>query len=118
MGKAKKEITKELFDKLTASVELPDDDEMMPVAMSAVGSSFDRSDGVDGMCKYFGPQGASEALVKAFEYYEEHERKIPEDQRSKVMTSKEFNRLRFGEEKEKNEGATGETAGGAKKAEK
>mmetsp|Transcript_34881 Transcript_34881/g.109570 ORF Transcript_34881/g.109570 Transcript_34881/m.109570 type:complete len:108 (-) Transcript_34881:144-467(-) len=95
---------------------------MVPVDMSAAGGDFDD---VEQMVEKLGPKGAAQAFVKAFEQFEKTKDKIPEDERPKPMTAKEWKEVLAedemegeeedfleGEEEEMLEGEEEEDAGG------
>mmetsp|Transcript_1972 Transcript_1972/g.4343 ORF Transcript_1972/g.4343 Transcript_1972/m.4343 type:complete len:177 (-) Transcript_1972:121-651(-) len=81
------EITQDVVNDLAFPDGLADDEQMVPVDMSASGGEFDD---VEQMVEQLGPKGAAEAFVKAFEHFEKVKDKLPEDERPKPMTAKEW----------------------------
>uniref|UniRef100_A0A7S1LN79 Uncharacterized protein n=1 Tax=Alexandrium catenella TaxID=2925 RepID=A0A7S1LN79_ALECA len=81
------EITQEIVNDLAFPDGLADEEQMVPVDMSASGGDFDD---VEQMVEQLGPKGAAEAFVKAFEHFEKIKETIPEDERPKPMTAKEW----------------------------
>jgi len=83
----KGEITTEMIDTLAFPEKVPDDNTMVPVDMRGVEEEFED---VEQMLAKLGAQGAAEAFAKARAYFEENKDKIPEEERAKPMTAKEW----------------------------
>eukprot|EP00418_Pyrodinium_bahamense_P090821 CAMPEP_0179048784 /NCGR_PEP_ID=MMETSP0796-20121207/19883_1 /TAXON_ID=73915 /ORGANISM="Pyrodinium bahamense, Strain pbaha01" /LENGTH=367 /DNA_ID=CAMNT_0020745255 /DNA_START=107 /DNA_END=1210 /DNA_ORIENTATION=- len=81
------EINQVTVNELAFPDSLADDEQMVPVDMRGSGGEFDD---VEQMVEKLGPKGAAEAFVKAFEHFEKSKDKIPEDERPKPMTAKEW----------------------------
>mmetsp|Transcript_84054 Transcript_84054/g.265349 ORF Transcript_84054/g.265349 Transcript_84054/m.265349 type:complete len:171 (+) Transcript_84054:94-606(+) len=116
------EITQDIVNDLAFPDGLADEEQMVPVDMSAAGGDFDD---VEQMVEKLGPKGAAQAFVKAFEHFEKTKDQIPEDERPKPMTAKEWKEVLAedemegeeedfleGEEEEMLEGEEEEDAGG------
>mmetsp|Transcript_4538 Transcript_4538/g.13238 ORF Transcript_4538/g.13238 Transcript_4538/m.13238 type:complete len:174 (+) Transcript_4538:81-602(+) len=81
------EISQEAVNELAFPDSLPDDEMMVPVDMTGAGGEYED---VEQMVEKLGPKGAAEAFVKAFEHFEKTKEKIPEEERPKPMTAKEW----------------------------
>mmetsp|Transcript_23222 Transcript_23222/g.34846 ORF Transcript_23222/g.34846 Transcript_23222/m.34846 type:complete len:171 (+) Transcript_23222:72-584(+) len=81
------EITQEAVNELAFPDDLPDDEMMVCVDMTGAGGEYED---VEQMVEKLGPKGAAEAFVKAFEHFEKTKEKIPEEERPKPMTAKEW----------------------------
>mmetsp|Transcript_23224 Transcript_23224/g.34855 ORF Transcript_23224/g.34855 Transcript_23224/m.34855 type:complete len:171 (+) Transcript_23224:72-584(+) len=81
------EITQEAVNELAFPDDLPDDEMMVCVDMTGAGGEYED---VEQMVEKLGPKGAAEAFVKAFEHFEKCKEKIPEEDRPKPMTAKEW----------------------------
>mmetsp|Transcript_105363 Transcript_105363/g.255822 ORF Transcript_105363/g.255822 Transcript_105363/m.255822 type:complete len:169 (-) Transcript_105363:382-888(-) len=81
------EITQEAVNELAFPDDLADDEMMVPVDMTGAGGEYED---VEQMVEKLGPKGAAEAFVKAFEHFEKTKEKIPEEERPKPMTAKEW----------------------------
>merc|ERR1712194_835515 len=79
MGAVKEDEVKELLFPENAD----DEDIMIPVDMRGVGQDFDDP---EAMAEKLGPKGTVEAFLKAKEYYEKNQNKIPEDERPTPMS--------------------------------
>mmetsp|Transcript_144058 Transcript_144058/g.262015 ORF Transcript_144058/g.262015 Transcript_144058/m.262015 type:complete len:168 (+) Transcript_144058:95-598(+) len=81
------EITDKDLEIVQNPEALGDEDEMLPVDMKALDEEYDD---VEEMMTKLGPKGAAEAFVKAHKFFEANKDKIPEDERAKPMTGKEW----------------------------
>jgi len=85
--KDSKDIATKDVEDLVAVEGIPDDENMVPVDMTAVGEPFED---VEQMLTKLGPKPAAEAFIKARELFEKNEDGEPEDERPKEMTAKEW----------------------------
>jgi len=81
------EISQEAVNELAFPDGLAPDEMMVPVDMTGAGGEYED---VEQMVEKLGPKGAAEAFVKAFEHFEKSKEKIPEEDRPKPMTAKEW----------------------------
>eukprot|EP00448_Togula_jolla_P002103 CAMPEP_0170618402 /NCGR_PEP_ID=MMETSP0224-20130122/26942_1 /TAXON_ID=285029 /ORGANISM="Togula jolla, Strain CCCM 725" /LENGTH=175 /DNA_ID=CAMNT_0010944379 /DNA_START=48 /DNA_END=575 /DNA_ORIENTATION=- len=85
--KNSQDITKEDMEALTFPEHLADEEMMVPVDMNGVGDDYDD---VEQMVSKLGPKGAAEAFVKAEEHFAKSAETMPEDERPKPLSAKEW----------------------------
>eukprot|EP00930_Biecheleria_cincta_P089768 TRINITY_DN79101_c0_g1_i1.p1 TRINITY_DN79101_c0_g1~~TRINITY_DN79101_c0_g1_i1.p1 ORF type:complete len:165 (+),score=63.80 TRINITY_DN79101_c0_g1_i1:75-569(+) len=86
-GNKNEEDFKPLFETIVDPMKLEDDEMMVPVDMRALEKDFE---GIEDVIDELGAVGASEAFVKAREYFLANKDKTPEDERPEPMKASEW----------------------------
>merc|ERR1712014_224753 len=86
-GNKNEEDFKPLFETIVDPMKLEDDEMMIPVDMRGLEKDFE---GIEDVIDELGAVGASEAFVKAREYFLANKDKLPEDERPEPMKASEW----------------------------